>query len=99
MNPLTLVLRLPVLPIEGVIKLGIQIENEVIRLAEVIEEEADRELHDPARIRRELEEAQRRHDAGEISDEELAQVEDQLSQTMVEVSPPPSVIRSSNDRS
>jgi hypothetical protein len=99
MNPLTLVLRLPILPIEGVIKLGMRIEDEVISLAEVIEEEAERQLHDPARIRRELDEAQRRHDAGEISDEELTQVEDQLSQIMVEAPPPPSVTRSSNDRS
>ena len=88
MNPLTLFLRLPILPVEGVIKLGVQIEDE-----------AERQLHDPARIRRELEEAQRRRDAGEISHKELAQIEDQLSQSMVEVSPPPSVIRSSNDRS
>lgn len=99
MNPLTLLLRLPFLPIEGVFKLGELIEGEVIKLAEVIEDEAERQLHDPARIRRELEEAQRRRDAGEITDEELARIEDQLAETMVEVPAPPSVARSSEDGS
>lgn len=99
MNPVTLLLRLPVLPVEGVIKLGLLIEDEVIRVAEVIEEEAERQLHDPARIRRELEEAQRRRDAGEISDEDLARIEDQLAGTMVEMPAPPSVTRPSNDGS
>lgn len=99
MNPLTLPFRLPFLPFEGVLKLGEVIEDEVIRLAQIIEEEAERQLHDPARIRRELEEAQRRRDAGEISDEELAQIEDRLTQAMVRVPDPPAVTRPSNDRS
>jgi len=85
MNPLTLVLRLPILPVEGVIRLGQVIEEEVIKLAEVVEDEAQRQLHDPARIRRELEEAQRRRDAGEISEEELTDIQDQLTQAMVTV--------------
>ena len=93
MNPLTLVLRLPILPVEGVIRLGQVIEEEVIKLAEVVEDEAQRQLHDPARIRRELEEAQRRRDAGEISDEELADIQDQLTQAMVTVPAPPPVTR------
>jgi hypothetical protein len=99
MNPLTLVLRLPFLPVEGVLRLGELIEGEVVKLAEVIEEEAQRQLHDPARIRRELEEAQRWHDAGEITDEELARIQDQLAETMVGVAAPPSVGRSSDDGS
>ncbi len=72
MELLTPLFRLPFLPVQGVIKLG-----------ELIEEEAEQQLHDPARIRHELEEAQRRRDAGEISDEELAQIEDQLASLLV----------------
>ena len=51
MGLLTLPLRLPFLPVQGVIKLG-----------ELIQEETERQLYDPARIRRELEEAQRQRD-------------------------------------
>jgi hypothetical protein len=53
MDLLTLVPRLPLLPVQGLIKLG-----------ELIQEEAERELNDPARVRRELEDAQARRDAG-----------------------------------
>jgi hypothetical protein len=77
MGLLTLPLRLPFLPVRGVIKLG-----------ELIEEETERELYDPARVRRELEEAQRRRDSGEISDQELAQIEDQLASALVTEPPP-----------
>jgi uncharacterized membrane protein len=66
MGLLTLPLQLPFLPLKA-----------VIRLAETIGEQAERELHDPARVRRELEEAQRRHAAGEISDEELSRIENE----------------------
>jgi hypothetical protein len=59
---LTLVFRLPFLPVQG-----------VIRLAELIQDEAERQLHDPAAVRKELEEAERLHAAGEISDDELAE--------------------------
>ena len=72
MEVLTLLFRLPFLPVQG-----------VIRLAELIEEEADRQYRDPARIRRELEEAQRQRDAGEITDDELAQIEDELTSILV----------------
>ena len=79
MELLTLLFKLPLLPVQGVIKLG-----------ELIQDEAERQLHDPARIRRELEEAQRRRDAGEISDEELAQIVDELTGTLVARVAPPS---------
>ena len=88
MGLLTLPFRLPFLPVQGVIKLG-----------ELLQEEADRQLHDPARIRRELDEAQRRHDAGEISDEELTQIEDELASTLITGVAPPSVPGAGNDRS
>ncbi|HET9080264.1 MAG TPA: gas vesicle protein GvpG [Trebonia sp.] len=88
MELLTLLLKLPFLPVQGVIKLG-----------ELIQEEAERQLYDPARIRRELEEAQRRRDAGEISDDELAQIQDELTSTLVTGAAPPAVTREGDDRS
>ena len=88
MELLTLLFRLPFLPVQGVIKLG-----------ELIQEEAERQLRDPARIRRELEDAERRHQAGEISDEEFAQIQDELTSTMVTEVARPSVPGASDDRS
>lgn len=88
MGLLTLPFRLPFLPLQGVIKLG-----------ELLQEEAERELYDPARIRRELEEAQRSYEAGEISGEEFAQIQDELASTMVTEVAPPSVPGASQDRS
>jgi Gas vesicle protein G len=64
MNPLTLPFTLPLRPLRA-----------VIGLAETIGEQAERELRDPARIRRELEDAQRRAAAGEISEEELSEIQ------------------------
>ncbi|MEU7858793.1 gas vesicle protein GvpG [Nonomuraea sp. NPDC049141] len=45
----------------------------VIRLGELIQEQAEQELHDPAAIRRRLEEVERSRAAGLISEEEEAQ--------------------------
>ena len=64
MGLLGLLFRLPAMPVQG-----------VLRVLEIVADEAERELHDPARVRRELEEAEQRHAAGEISDDELAQTE------------------------
>jgi cytochrome c-type biogenesis protein CcmH/NrfG len=64
MNPLTLIFRLPLLPLRG-----------LIQLAELIRDEADQELHDPARVRRQLEQIEEARARGEISDEEVAQAE------------------------
>ena len=72
MEPLTLLLRLPLLPVQAVIRLG-----------EIVAEEAERELHDPARVRRELEDAQQRSEAGEITDEELASTQEQATRSLV----------------
>ena len=72
MGLLTLPLRLPLMPLRGVIRLG-----------ELIGEEAERQLNDPARIRRELEEAQRLWAAGEITDEELARIEEEATSQVV----------------
>lgn len=67
-----MLLRLPFLPVTG-----------VVRLAEIIADEAERELHDPARIRRELEEAQRLRDAGEITDDDLRLIEENATQLLL----------------
>ena len=64
MGPLTLLFRLPFLPVQG-----------VVRLAEIIRDEADRQLYDPAVVRRQLEEAEEARAAGRISDEELADIQ------------------------
>lgn len=72
MGLLSLPLRLPFLPVQG-----------VIRLAELIGEEAERQLNDPARIRRELEEAERQRAAGEITDEELALIQQEVTSRLV----------------
>ena len=80
MGLLTLPMRLPLLPVQGVIKLG-----------ELVQEESERQLRDPARIRRELEQAQRRYETGEISDDEFTQIQDELTSTLVTEVAPPSV--------
>jgi hypothetical protein len=58
--------RLPVLPVIGVVRLG-----------ELIADEVDRELFDPAIVRRRLEEAGQARAAGLITDEELKLAERQ----------------------
>ena len=80
MGLLPSLIRLPFMPVQGVIK-----------LAEVLQREAERQLHDPARIRRELEEAQRRYEAGEISEDEFMHIQDELTSTLVREVAPPSV--------
>jgi uncharacterized membrane protein len=72
MGLVTLLFRLRILPLQG-----------VIRLAELIGEEAERQLHDPARVRRELEEAQQRWAAGDISDEELSRIENEAASRLL----------------
>jgi uncharacterized membrane protein len=88
MELLTLLFRLPFLPVQGVIRLG-----------ELLQDEAEQQLRDPARIRRELEEAQRRYEAGEISEEQFIQIQDELASTLVTEVAPPSVPGASDDRS
>ena len=67
MGLLTGLLTSPLAPVRG-----------TIWVAERILEEAERELSDPARIERELDEAQARYERGEISEDELAETEDEL---------------------
>ena len=88
MELLTLLFRLPFLPVQGVIRLG-----------ELLQDEAEQQLRDPARIRRELEDAQRRYEAGEISEEQFIQIQDELASTLVAEAAPPSVPGASDDGS
>jgi hypothetical protein len=64
MGLLTLLAKLPFLPV-----------LQVIRLGEIIRDEAEREYHDPAQVRRELEEAHRMWVSGDISEDELSRIE------------------------
>ena len=66
MNLLTLLFRLPFMPLRG-----------FVRIAGVLHEQAERELRDPASVRRQLEGAQEAHVSGEMSDADLAHVEGQ----------------------
>lgn len=64
MNPLTLLFRLPLLPLQGLIQLG-----------ELVGEQAERELHDPAAVRRQLEEAEEARVSGAVSDQDVARIQ------------------------
>lgn len=61
MNPF----KAPLLPLKGVLRLG-----------QLIEDEAQRQMADPARVRRELEETERLRASGEISEDEAAEMQD-----------------------
>jgi cytochrome c-type biogenesis protein CcmH/NrfG len=71
-------LRLPFLPVQA-----------VVRLAEIIADEADRELYSPESVRRRLEEAERARAAGLISAEEFAEAERQAVATALPASSQP----------
>ena len=64
MDPVTMLLRVPLLPVTGLIRLG-----------QIIQEELEREQHDPASVRRQLEEAGQARMSGEISGPDLARAE------------------------
>jgi hypothetical protein len=64
MNLFTFLFRLPLLPMRS-----------FVRLATLIQEEAERERANPATIRRELEHAERARASGEITDDQAADFE------------------------
>ena len=64
MGLFTLLFRLPLMPLRGFVRLG-----------EILHDQAERELRDPASVRRQLEEAQEARVSGEMSDEDVAHVE------------------------
>lgn len=72
MNPFTLLFRLPLMPLRSVIQLG-----------ETLRKQAEQELHNPASVRRQLEQAEQAHAANEISDEDLARVQAQAVERMM----------------
>jgi chorismate mutase len=67
MGLLTGLLTLPLAPLRG-----------TVWVAERVAEEADRQLHDPARIRRRLEEVAAAREAGELDEAEAAAIEREL---------------------
>jgi hypothetical protein len=66
MGLLTLLFRLPLMPLRGFVRLG-----------EILHDQAEQELRDPASVRRQLEEAQEARVSGEMSDADVAEVEGQ----------------------
>ncbi|MCO5967586.1 MULTISPECIES: gas vesicle protein GvpG [Actinoallomurus] len=64
---------LPLAPVRG-----------VVWLAEQVQEQAERQLYDPQRIVRLLEEVAEARDAGEISEEEAARQEEELVNLLAE---------------
>ncbi|KAA9159294.1 gas vesicle protein G [Amycolatopsis acidicola] len=71
MGLFTGILTLPFAPLRG-----------VISLAELIKGRVDEELSDPAAIRRELERAERAREAGEITAEEEAEIQQRVMQRL-----------------
>ena len=67
MGLFTTLLTLPAAPLRGVIKLG-----------EVLEREADRQLRDPARVRAELAAVDESYAAGRLTAEERDRYQDEL---------------------
>jgi hypothetical protein len=74
MGLLSLPFRLPFLPVQA-----------VVRLAEVIQEEAERTYYDPATIRRELAEIERARAAGDISEKDAAQLQNEVVARLAQV--------------
>jgi gas vesicle protein GvpG len=72
MNPLTLLLRLPFMPLQGFLHLG-----------KLIAVQVEQELRDPARVRRELEEAQWQHARGAISGEDVSRIQEKAISSLV----------------
>jgi hypothetical protein len=66
MDLFTLLFRLPLMPLRG-----------FIQLAEILHDQAERELRDPAAVRRQLEQAEEARVSGEMSDQDVAHVERQ----------------------
>jgi hypothetical protein len=60
-------ITLPLAPVRG-----------TMWIAERLLEEAERELNDPAAIEQQLAAAERAHERGELSEDELADLEDEL---------------------
>jgi Gas vesicle protein G len=82
MGLLSGIVLLPLAPVRG-----------VVRLAELIQEQVEQELHNPANTRRQLEELEEARERGEISADEEKRAQEQILQTRVKPAaaetPPP----------
>ena len=67
MGLLTGLLTLPLAPVRG-----------TIWIAEILLEEAERQLNDPAVVEQRLAEAEAAYERGDLTDDELADIEDEL---------------------
>lgn len=67
MGLLTLPFRLPLLPLQAVLRLG-----------QVIEQEAERQLTDPTSVRHELEQIQQALESGQMSEQEAARAQEEV---------------------
>jgi hypothetical protein len=67
MGLITGLLTLPLAPVRG-----------TVWIAERLLEEAERQLNDPVVIEQQLAEAEAAHERGELTDDELADIEDEL---------------------
>ena len=72
MNLFTLLFRLPLMPLRGFVWLG-----------ETLRDEAERELYDPAAVRRELEDAEAEARAGDLSEDELSRVQEDATARLI----------------
>ncbi|MCA2225699.1 gas vesicle protein GvpG [Nonomuraea aurantiaca] len=72
MGLISLIFGLPLAPVKGVIRLG-----------ELIQEQVERQTHDPAVVRRRLEEIEQARAAGLISEEEEARAMKQTLESMM----------------
>jgi hypothetical protein len=72
MGLITQLLTLPIAPVRGVVWVG-----------EKILEEAESQYHDPAAIQAELDDVDARHRAGQLSDEQAAELEAELVQRLI----------------
>lgn len=86
MGLLTSLFSLPLAPVRGVIWLG-----------EVIQDQVEQQLHDPAVIRRELAELDEAAAAGRLSEQEYRQAQQQLLNRMIK-RPDPSTPGTRSDR-
>ena len=77
MDLLTLLVRWPFLPLRG-----------FLRLAQLLADQAEQELHDPSAVRRQLEESAEARDAGQLTDSELSEVEYQAVGRLISPEPP-----------
>lgn len=71
--------------ISGILTLPLAPIRVVLWLGEVLQEQVNRELYDPAVIRRQLEELDEARAAGLISEEEAAQREEELLSRLIQV--------------